>query len=150
MYNFMGPKALEELLEQKALSFVIWQPQPMMSHKDGKVAATFVGRIGDGHGSEIDIEKIIDIALHLHPTNMGVSYKKALRRKLMKCHFLLDHKLPEAAWINVGKALNAGSLQCFGLSRREESPVGLPVADGEILVRAAESLVNIDICSLTG
>jgi hypothetical protein len=142
MYNFMGPKALEGLLEQKALSFVIWQPQPMMSHQDEKVAATFVGRIGDGHGSEIDIEKIIDIGLHLHPTNMGVSYKKALRRKLIKCHSLLDPKLPESAWIIAGKALSAGSLQCFGLPRREESSVGLPVAEGEILLRATESLVE--------
>jgi hypothetical protein len=142
MYNFMGPKALEELLEQKALSFVIWQPQPMMSHQDGKVAATFVGRIGDGQGSEVDIEKIIDIGLHLHPTNMGVSYKKVLRRKLIKCHSLLDPKLPESAWIIAGKALSAGSLQCFGLSSREESPVGLPVAEGEILLRAAESLLE--------
>jgi hypothetical protein len=140
MYNFMGPKALEQLLEQKALSFVIWQPQPMMTHQDGKVAATFVGSIGDGRRSEFDIEKIIDIGLHLHPTNMGTSYKKALRRKLIRCHSLLDPKIPETAWSVAQRALSEGNLQCFGLSRRGDSPIGLPVAEGETLLRAVESL----------
>jgi hypothetical protein len=140
MYNFMGPKALEELLEQKALSFVIWQPQPMMTHQDGKVAATFVGSTGDGHGSEFDVEKIIDIGLRLHPTNMGTSYKKGLRRKLIRCHSLLDPKIPESAWGVAQRALSAGNLQCFGLSRQEGSPIGLPVAEGETLLRAVESL----------
>src|SRR5450759_4020319 len=41
MYEFMGPKALEELLEQSAISFVVWQSVPMLTHKDRKVAATF-------------------------------------------------------------------------------------------------------------
>ena len=141
MYNFMGPKALEELLEQSALSFVVWQPVPMMTHQDGKVAATFVASIGDGHGSEFDIEKLIDEGLRLHPTNMGATYKKMLRRKLIKSHSLLDPKLPETAWSTAENALKAGSLQCFGLPVRESS-VGLPLDEGQILLRSAESLLH--------
>jgi hypothetical protein len=86
MYEFMGPKALEGLLEQDALSFVIWQPVPMMSHHDGKVAATFTGSIGDGKGSEFDIERIVDDGLRLYPTDMPRAYRRQLARKLLKVH----------------------------------------------------------------
>ncbi len=78
IYEFMGAKALEELLDQKAISFVVWQPQPMLAHKDGKVTATFTASIGDGKGSEFDVERIVDDGLRLHPTNMPASYRKTL------------------------------------------------------------------------
>ena len=38
--------------------------------------------------------------------------------------------------------MNVGSLESFGLPRREASPVGLSAAEGEILLRAAESLLH--------
>jgi hypothetical protein len=111
MYNFMGPRALEKLLEQRAISFVVWQPVPMMTHKDGKVSATFTGSIGDGQGSEFDIERIVDDGLRIHPTNMSISYRKSLKRKLLKAHRLVDPKLPASAWRLTEDALKSGELQ---------------------------------------
>jgi hypothetical protein len=141
MYNFMGPKALEEFLEQKAISFVVWQPTPLMTHHDGKVTATFTGSIGDGKGSEFDIEKIVDHGLRLLPTHMSSSYQRTLKRKLIKAHSLLDKKLSESAWKIAEDALKAGDLEHLGLPRREQS-VGLPLSEGETLQRAAVSLVH--------
>jgi hypothetical protein len=56
--NRMSIRTFEELLEQDALAFVVWEPSPMMSHKDGKVGATFLGRID--RGGPLDIEQRID------------------------------------------------------------------------------------------
>jgi hypothetical protein len=141
MYNFMGPKALEEFLEQKAISFVVWQPTPLMTHHDGKVTATFTGSIGDGKGSEFDIEKIVDHGLRLLPTHMSSSYQRTLKRKLIKAHSLLDKKLSESAWKIAEDALKAGDLEHLGLPPREQS-VGLPLSEGETLQRAPVSLVH--------
>jgi hypothetical protein len=140
MYNFMGADALEEFLEQRALSFVVWQPVPMMTTQDGRVAATFVGRIGDGHGSELDIEKIVEEGLRLHPTNMSLRYKKQLRRKLVGAHTLLDEGLPAAAWQTLEHALKNGALEHIGLTA-EEPPIGLPVQKGKVLGEAVDSLL---------
>ena len=43
--NRMSLRVFEELLEQDAISFVVWEPYPLLTHKDGKVKATFNGRI---------------------------------------------------------------------------------------------------------
>jgi hypothetical protein len=55
--NQMSVRVFEKLLEQDALTFVVWEPSPMMAHKDGKVQATFVGRID--RGGPLDIERRI-------------------------------------------------------------------------------------------
>lgn len=88
MYNFMGPKALEEFLEHKAISFVVWQPTPLMTHQYGKVTAIFTGSLGDGKGSEFDIEKIVDQGLRLLPTHMSSSYSD-LEKKIGQSPFSL-------------------------------------------------------------
>lgn len=38
LYRAMGDRALEGLLEQDALSFTIWVPEPMMASSDGRVS----------------------------------------------------------------------------------------------------------------
>ena len=141
MYEFMGPKALEELIEQSAISFVVWQPVPMLSHKDGKVAATFTGSIGDGKGSEFDIERIVDNGLQIHPTDMSRSYRRQLTRKLLNVHFLLNQELPASAWSLTEEALKLGELSDLGLPPRATS-IGLSVSEGELLLKAAESLLH--------
>jgi hypothetical protein len=37
--NQMGVRAFEELLEQDALNFIVWEPSPMIAHKNEKVQA---------------------------------------------------------------------------------------------------------------
>ena len=61
LYNRMGEKPFENLLEQNALTFVVWQPVPLKSHKDGKVAATFTGRIGTTNWHYGDMIRIPNI-----------------------------------------------------------------------------------------
>ena len=56
--NRMGMKVFEELLEQDAIMFVQWEPEPMMAHDGKQITAAFVGRVDDG--GPIDIEKRID------------------------------------------------------------------------------------------
>jgi len=141
MYEFMGPKALEGLLEQDALSFVIWQPVPMMSHHDGKVAATFTGSIGDGKGSEFDIERIVDDGLRLYPTDMPRAYRRQLARKLLKVHSTPKAEIPASAWNNTQEALKRGELFDLGLPAAE-TPIGLPSGDGQLLLGVAESLMH--------
>jgi hypothetical protein len=140
IYQFMGPKTFEELLEQSAISFVVWQPVPMLSHKDGKVAATFTGSIGDGKGSEFDIERIVDGGLRMHPGNMWTSYRRQLIQKLVKAHRLLDRELSASAWRLAEDALKTGELSDLGLPARPTS-IGLPAREGELLLNAAESLL---------
>ena len=141
MYNFMGPRPLEALLEQNAISFVVWQPTPMMAHYDGKVTSLLTASIGDGKGSEFDIEKIVDQGLRLHPTHMSSSYQRTLKRKLVKVHSLLDPELSGSAWQIAADALKEGSLEHLGLPRREQ-PLGLRSSEGEILQKAATSLLD--------
>jgi hypothetical protein len=141
MYEFMGGKALEDLLDQSAISFVVWQPQPLLGHKDGRVTATFTGSLGDGKGSEFDIERIVEDGLRLHPVDMPASYRNTLARKLTNVHSLIDPRLPDSAWKITEDALKAGELADLGLPATETS-IGLPASEGELLVRAAESLMH--------
>jgi hypothetical protein len=113
----------------------------MMTHKDGKVTSTFTGSIGDGQGSEFDIERIVDDGLRIHPTNMSTSYRKSLKRKLFKAHCLLDPKLPASAWRLTEDALKSGELSDLGLPPRETS-IGLPISEGQLLQKAADSLLH--------
>jgi hypothetical protein len=48
LYERMGARTFEELLDQDAIMFVIWEPEPMITYKDGKVGALFMGRIDRG------------------------------------------------------------------------------------------------------
>ncbi|SEI85014.1 hypothetical protein SAMN05518849_1011107 [Sphingobium sp. AP50] len=139
LYRSMNTKALDALLEQQALSFTVWTPQPMMAHDQGRVKATFVGRIGDGNDSELDIEKIIDIGLEVQSVGMIDSYKKELRKKLISAHTLLDSNLPATAWDVAGQALTAGELEGMGLSKRS-TIIESPTCDGERLNEIAESI----------
>lgn len=140
LYRAMGNKELEELLDQDALSFTVWTPQPMMAHKDNRVASTFVGRIGDGHGSELDIEKIVDTGLLVQEVGMPDWYKLNIRHKLYDAHKLLDEKLPETAWQVAEKALSAGELESMGLTRRE-TIIGSTTKDGQTFTNATESIL---------
>ena len=79
-----------------------------MSQKDGKVAATFAGRFGDGKGSELDVEKIVDVGLSIQPNNMSWLYKRRLKKKLVARHSLLDQKLSADAWVIAEKLLSEG------------------------------------------
>lgn len=81
LYNVMGGKILEELLEQDALSFVVWQPVPMMTTDKGRVAATFTASLGDGKGSEFDVEKVVDQGLRIQPSSMTGTYIKKLEKE---------------------------------------------------------------------
>jgi hypothetical protein len=141
LYNHMGARPFESLLEQNAITFVVWQPIPMMSHMDGKVAATFAGRLGDGKDSELDIERIVDQGLDIQPNNMSLSYKRKLKRKLITRHSLLDQKLSGDAWVIANKALKEGALEHRGL-KPELEIIGASLKDGQELLSAAESILK--------
>jgi hypothetical protein len=139
--NHMGTKSFEELLEQNAITFVVWQPTPLMSHKDGKVGATFVGRFGDGKGSELDIEKIVDQGFAIQPNKISLSHKRALKKKLIVRHSLLNQNMSADAWVIARKALREGALEHRGLSSGLEI-VGASLNDGQELLRAAEAILK--------
>jgi hypothetical protein len=141
LYRAMGEKALEAFLEQDALSFTIWTPQPMMAHDGGKVASTFVGRIGDGNGSELDIERIVDTGLSIQYVGMPDWYKRVIRQKVCARHQLLDEKLPETAWKVAELALIGGELESMGLASRE-TILGSTTKDGSLFTEAAESILS--------
>jgi hypothetical protein len=139
--NHMGAKVFEELLEQNAITFVVWQPTPLMSHKDGKVGATFVGRFGDGKDSELDIEKIVDQGLAIQPNKISLSHTRVLKRKLLGRHSILDQNLPADAWVIADKALKEGAFEHRWLSSEFEI-VGAPLKQGQELLSAAESILK--------
>jgi hypothetical protein len=141
LYRSMGDRVLEDLLDQDALTFTVWTPQPMMSHQNGRVAATFVGRIGDGHGSELDIERIVDNGLTIQQVGMPDWYKRQIRTKLIARHRLLDEKLPETAWQVAEKALAGGELEEMSLGQRP-TILGSTTQDGVIFTKAADSILS--------
>ena len=79
---------------------------------DERVAAHFSARIGTG---EIDIEKVVEQGLAIHPTNMSASRKRGIKRKLLKQHSILDPKLSENARQIAEKTLAEGGLEYLGL-----------------------------------
>lgn len=122
------------------MSFVVWQPVPMIGYMDDKVQATFTARIGDGRGSELDVEKIVDNGFRIHQTDMASSYKKQLTRKLLNAHSLLRQEVPASAWDATLEALKLGELADLGL-QAAATPIGISRSDGEVLLKAAESML---------
>jgi hypothetical protein len=140
LYDSMGSKPFEALLEQEAISFVVWEPHLIMGYNGDGLANTFAGRFGDGEKT-VDIEKIVDRGLSMQPTKMTDAKTRMLRKKILERHSLLDPVLPDSAWKIAHKALAEGSLQHVGLEPRE-SPVGLPLHSGQALLRSAEALLK--------
>ncbi len=141
LYKAMGEKALRALLDEDVLSFTVWTPNPMMSHHDGKVGATFVARIGDGTGSELDVEKIVDTGFSIQEVGMSDLFKRSIRTRLCANHRLLNGKLPETAWQVAEKALAGGELEQMGLPRRS-TIIGSSLEDGAIFINAADSILS--------
>jgi hypothetical protein len=139
--NHMGVKPFEQLLEQNAITFVLWQPVPLFSYADGKVAATFSGRFGDGKNNELDVEKIVDQGLTIQPNRISPSYKRGLKRKLIARHSLLDQNLSADAWFIAERALREGAFIHRGLPP-EMKIIGASVRDGALLTEAAESIMK--------
>jgi hypothetical protein len=136
----MSVRVFEELLEQDALTFVVWEPSPMMTHKDGKVKATFVGRIDTG--GPLDIEQRIDNGLANEVVSgLNAAAWRKLKRKLLNHHTLIDQKLVEQAWPIAIKALAEGALEPFGFIKRENI-IGSPQYDGAMLIQATESILR--------
>ncbi len=133
LFRAMGGATIEELLDQRAVTFVVWATTPMMSHDDDGVKATFVGRIGDGKGSELDVEQIVDNGLRIQDVGMTDSFKRTIRTALIEAHTLIDQKIPESAWDVSLRALRAGELTEFGLSRRD-TIIGDALSDGQRLL----------------
>src|SRR5262249_36635340 len=125
---------------QDALTFVIWEPSPMMTHKDGKVGATFTGRID--RGGPLDIEQRIDDGLANEVVaGLNTAAVRNLKRKLLQQHILMDQAVADQAWPVAIKAMAEGALQPFGLSKRDDI-IGSSVSDGEVLLKATESILR--------
>jgi hypothetical protein len=136
--NRMGRKVFEDLLDQDAITFVQWEPEPMFSHREGLVKATFSGRFGGG--GPIDIEKRIDQGFLLEHAAAPAS-RDGLKKKLIRQTSILEEKFGEEAWQEAFKAMSEGSLEHLGLSRRS-TILNAPVRDGQILSDAAASLLS--------
>jgi hypothetical protein len=139
--NRMSIRTFEELLEQDALAFVVWEPSPMMTHnKDGMVAATFFGRID--RGGPLDIEQRIDDGLvNEVVAGLNTAAWRKLKGKLLQQHTVIDQALTEQAWPVASQAMADGTLETFGLTKRDNI-IGSPVPDGNILLKATESILR--------
>jgi hypothetical protein len=138
--NQMSVRVFEELLEQDALTFVVWEPSPMMTHKDGKVQATFAGRID--RGGPLDIEqRIVDGLANEVVTGLNTAAWRNLKKKLAQQHTLIDQTVVEQAWPVALKAMAEGRLEALGLAKREQI-IGSPVSVGNTLVKATESILR--------
>jgi hypothetical protein len=135
--NRMGMKVFEELLEQDAIMFVQWEPEPMMTHDGKEVKATFVGRIDDG--GPIDIEKRIDQGFLLEHVG-SPTHRKGVKNKLLRQTSILQEQFGDEAWRLAGQALSSGSFEHLGLPSGSSGVLGLTVQQGETVRRAAESL----------
>jgi hypothetical protein len=135
--NRMGMKVFEELLEQDAIMFVQWEPEPMMAHDGKQVKTAFVGRIDDG--GPIDIEKRIDQGFLLEHAG-SPTRRKGVKNKLLRQTSILQEKFGDEAWRLAGQALSGGSFEHLELPSGSSGVLGLTVQQGEIVYRAAESL----------
>jgi hypothetical protein len=141
IYNAMGARSFESLLDQGALSFVIWQPTPMFGHDEKTVSATFVGRICDGKNYEIDPERIVDYGLSLCANNMADHYRKRIRRKLIDAHELLDESLANTSWEVANKAIQEGLFESKGLPR-DLVVQGSEIAIGNRALKCAQGFLR--------
>ncbi len=141
IYNSMGARTFESLLDQKALSFVIWQPTPMLGSDAKGIAAAFVARIGDGTNYEVDPERIVDLGISLCPNNMADHYRKRIRRKLIDAHEILDESLANSSWDVTFRAIREGVFESKGLSRNLEI-VGSDAHTGHRALECAQSLLR--------
>ena len=138
--NQMSVRVFEELLEQDALTFVVWEPSPMMAHKDGEVQETFVGRID--RGGPLDIEqRIVDGLANEVVAGLNTAARRKLTKKLLQQHTLIDQTVVEQAWPVALKAMAEGRLEAFGLAKRDQI-IGSPVSVGNTLVKATESILR--------
>jgi hypothetical protein len=139
LYERMGARTFEELLEQDAIMFVIWEPEPMITHKDGRVGALFMGRIDQG--GPIDIERRIDDGLLIgNPSGLNTAGRRSLKNKLMRQHSILDARLGEEAWTSVIRAAAEGSLVDLGVEQKSDF-IGTPLHEGMKLSEACGSLL---------
>jgi hypothetical protein len=139
LYERMGARTFEELLEQDAIMFVIWEPEPMITHKDGRVGALFMGRIDQG--GPIDIERRIDDGLLVgNPSGLNTAGRRSLKNKLIRQHSILDARLGEEAWTSVIKAAAEGSLVDLGIEQKSDF-IGTPVHESMKLPEACASLL---------
>jgi hypothetical protein len=133
----MGLKVFEELLEQDAITFVQWEPEPMFTHDGKHVQAAFVGRIDDG--GPIDVEKRIDQGFLLERVGPPTR-RKGVKQKLLRQTSILQEKFGAEAWRLAAQALSGGSFEHLGLPSGSEI-LGLTVQKAEIVSRAAHSLM---------
>jgi hypothetical protein len=138
--NQMSVRTFEELLEQDAITFVVWEPSPMISHKDGEVGATFFGTINKG--GPLDVEKRIDDGLvNEVVAGLNTAARRKLKAKLLQQHTVIDQALTEQAWPVASQAMADGTLETFGLVKRDNI-IGSPVPDGNILLKATEAILR--------
>jgi hypothetical protein len=126
--NRMGARVFEELLEQDAIMFVQWEPEPMITHDNQTVKAAFVGRVDDG--GPIDIEKRIDQGFFLEHAGSR-SRQRSLKKKLIRQTSILDERFGAEAWDSAYKAMSEGSLEHLGLASGP-TILELRVREGEI------------------
>src|SRR5436190_703989 len=120
----MGMKVFEELLEQDALMFVQWEPEPMTTHDGKEIKAAFLGRIDDG--GPIDIEKRIDHGFLLEHAGPPTR-RKGVKDKLLRQTSILQEKFGDEAWRLANEALSSGSFEHLGLSSGSSGILGLTV-----------------------
>ncbi len=112
----------------------------MMAHKDGKVQATFLGRID--RGGPLDIEqRIVDGLVNEVVPGLNTAAWRNLKKKLLQQHTVIDQAVTEEAWPVAGRAMADGALEAFGLIKRE-SIIGSPTTDAKILGDATEAIIR--------
>lgn len=149
MLNFIGIRQVEELLEQKAIDFVLWTPIVTYAVKN----IEGVDPIGGGNHSSAphcDPEKSLELCFNWMTRKPPRSVRRMLTRKI-RDHYLVPDKTLAGTAVNITKsAFENGKLVNYGLDPKTKNYQLLDTDDKKTLAKCSGDLLQYSFLMKNG
>ncbi|WP_210496525.1 hypothetical protein [Pantoea ananatis] len=141
MLNEIGLKGIEELAEQRALSFTLWNPIILKAEQNIEgVWPLCYGRLSEG--PYIDPEESIELGLKFMTNPLKRGEARVLKRKLRDYYIPVPKGLEQSAVEFAHSALDSGKFERLGLKLNDRGKDELSSSEKSLLLNCANDLLG--------